>query len=120
MPITKRKILIVDDERDIVEILAEEFINCGHEIDIAFSGNEAIEKLKLLSFDVIISDYRMPNGNGMKLLAFVNSLLVKPNFFFLTAQADASDEVCLANGAKFIFLKPFDLDELIQKINELD
>lgn len=116
----KRKILIVDDERDIVEILAEEFKYFGHEIDTAYSGNEAIEKLKLLSFDVIVSDYRMPNGNGMKLLNFSNSLLVKPIFFFLTGQADASEEECLANGAQFIFFKPFDVNDLIQKINELD
>lgn len=115
----KMKILIVDDEHDILEILAEEFKFYGHEIEMAVSGNEAIEKLKLSQFDVIVSDYRMPNGNGMTLLNFVNSLVVKPIFFFMTAQADASENDCLDHGATSFFRKPFEMDALIKKIHEL-
>lgn len=45
MSVDKMRILIVDDERDILELLADEFKIHGHEIDVAGSGNEAIEKL---------------------------------------------------------------------------
>ncbi len=115
----KMKILIVDDERDILEILGEEFKYYGHEIEVAVSGNEAIEKLKLSQFDVIVSDYRMPDGNGMTLLNFVNSLVVKPLFFFMTAQAEATENDCLNHGATSFFRKPFEMDALIKKIHEL-
>lgn len=119
MSVDKMRILIVDDERDILELLADEFKIHGHEIDVAMSGNEAIEKLKLLSFDVIVSDYKMPHGNGMTLLNFVNSLNIKPQFFFVSGQADVSEAECLANGAKYFFSKPFNLNELVKKIDEL-
>lgn len=118
MSVDKMRILIVDDERDILELLADEFKIYGHEIDVAISGNEAIEKLKSLSFDVVVSDYKMPHGNGMAILNFVNSLVIKPNFFFLSGQADVSEEECLAKGAKYFFTKPYNLSELVKKINE--
>lgn len=119
MSVGKMRILIVDDERDILELMADEFKFYGHEIEVAVSGNEAIEKLKLFQFDVIVSDYRMPNGNGMTLLNYVNTLVIKPIFFFFSGQSDASIEECLFNGAKHFFTKPFNLNELIDQINAL-
>ena len=111
-----KKILLVDDEPDILELIAEILVERGHEIEVARSGNEAIGKLKSLKFDVVLSDYKMSNGNGMSVLNFVNTLKIRPIFFLLSAQADESRATYLAKGAQFVIDKPFDLDELIEKI----
>src|SRR5438445_877222 len=93
------KILIIDDEPDILELLAEEFKLNGHYVSTAMSGNEAIQILQDKHFDIILSDYRMPNGNGMDILKFVTTLIKQPQFFFLSVHSDESVYECLKAGA---------------------
>ena len=114
--IKKLRILIVDDEPDILDILAEEFIEIGHTIFKAQSGEEAVECLKKEMIDVVISDYRMPNGNGMMVLDYVNKMNKKPLFFFVSGQSDISISQCLKAGALNFFAKPFDLDFLVCEV----
>lgn len=113
------KVLVVDDEMDILELMAEEFTIRGHEVSIAQSGNDAVEILKVKIFDVVISDFKMPNGNGMVVLEFVNLLNPRPIFYFVSGQADISIERCLEAGAKKFFSKPFDLDLLVSSVERL-
>lgn len=110
------KILIVDDERDILEIMAEEFTFKGHVVSTASSGNEAIEILKRDTFDVIVSDFKMPNGNGMTVLNYVKTLNPRPRFFFVSGYADLSVSDCIKAGATDFFPKPFDLDILVSEV----
>ncbi|MBC7713516.1 MAG: response regulator [Rhizobacter sp.] len=112
-------VLIVDDEPDILELMEEEFRYCGYQTLTAVCGNDAIKILDLKHIDIVVSDYKMPNGNGMAVLSHVNKLAKKPVFFFVSGQADVSTEDALRAGAKKFFSKPFDLDELIKEI-ELD
>lgn len=112
-------VLIVDDEPDILELMEEEFKYCGYNTLTAICGNDAIKLLDNKKVDIVVSDYKMPNGNGMSVLSHVNKLAVKPVFFFVSGQADVSVEDALRAGAKKFFSKPFNLDELIKEI-ELD
>ncbi|MDO9181023.1 MAG: response regulator [Bacteriovorax sp.] len=112
------KILIVDDEPDILELMVEEFTYKGHNVFTAMSGNEAVRKIQENSFDAVVSDFKMPDGNGMVVLKFVNTLPNKPAFFFVSGQADVSVEDCLKAGAIAFFSKPFDLDELVVEVEK--
>lgn len=112
-------VLIVDDEPDILELMEEEFRYCGYQTLTAVCGNDAIKLLDEKHIDIVVSDYKMPNGNGMSVLAHVNKMIKSPVFFFVSGQADVSTEDALRAGAKKFFSKPFDLDELIKEI-ELD
>lgn len=112
-----KKLLIIDDEPDIVELLCEEMRDHGYLTQAAYCGNEAIELLKNEHFDAVISDYKMPNGNGMDVLKFVNQIEVSPVFYFISGQADISIEYALAAGAKHFFPKPFNLIKLIERVN---
>ncbi len=109
-------VLIVDDEPDILELMEEEFKYCGYNTVTAICGNDAIKILDNGKIDIVVSDYKMPNGNGMAVLSHVNKLPKKPVFFFVSGQADVSVEDALRAGAKKFFSKPFDLDELIKDI----
>jgi CheY-like chemotaxis protein len=109
-------ILVIDDEPEIVHLLSEFLIDQGHMVDFAFSGNEAVEKIKSRFFDVIVSDYRMPDGNGMSVLDYVRSLHQPPAFFFLSGDPEMTPEECLNKGAKAFIWKPMDFNELIHLI----
>lgn len=111
-------VLIVDDEPDILELMEEEFIYYGYKTLTAECGNDAIKMIRENHIDVIVSDYKMPNGNGMTVLDEVNSIPVdkRPEFFFVSGQADISIQDAINAGAKKFFSKPFDLDDLIQEI----
>ena len=110
------KILIVDDDLNILNLIEEEFKHLGYDVSTATSGNEAIKILESRGFDVVISDFRMPDGNGMAVLSFVNTMKVKPTFYFVSALADLSIEDCLRAGAKRFFSKPFDIYLLIDEV----
>ncbi len=112
----KLNILIIDDEPDILELMAEEFLYKGHIVTKASSGSEAVDILKTKTFDVVVSDFKMPNGNGMHVLSFVNTMSPRPVFYFVSGQADLSISECLNAGAKEFFSKPFDLDDLVSKV----
>ncbi|MBC7427385.1 MAG: response regulator [Bacteriovorax sp.] len=111
-------VLIVDDEPDILELMEEEFRYCGYQTLTAVCGNDAIKILDSKHIDIVVSDYKMPNGNGMAVLSHVSKMLIKPVFFFVSGQADVSTEDALRAGAKKFFSKPFDLDELIKEIEQ--
>lgn len=110
-------VLIIDDEPDILELMEEEFRYCGYNTLTATSGNEAVQILQKTPIDIVVSDYKMPNGNGMVVLDYVNKMSQgRPLFYFVSGQADVSIEDALKAGAKKFFTKPFDLDELIRQI----
>ncbi|WP_198295972.1 response regulator [Bacteriovorax sp. Seq25_V] len=116
----KNKILIIDDEPDILELLAEELEYEGFATACAGSGNDAVRILENENFDLVISDYKMPNGNGKVVLDYVKSIPEsrRPVFFFVSGQADMSFEEALNEGVRKFFYKPFDLEELIVAIKE--
>ncbi len=109
-------VLIVDDEPDILELMEEEFRYCGYQTLTAICGNDAIKLLETQKIDIVVSDYKMPNGNGMAVLSHVNQMKNKPIFFFVSGQADVSTDDAVKAGAKKFFSKPFDLDDLIKEI----
>lgn len=114
----KLVVLIVDDEPDILELMEEEFRYCGYQTVTATCGNDAIKILDSTSVDVVVSDYKMPNGNGMAVLSHVSKMERHPVFFFVSGQADVSTEDAVRAGAKKFFSKPFDLDDLIKEIEQ--
>jgi DNA-binding NtrC family response regulator len=111
-------VLIVDDEPDILDLMQEEFCYCGYQTMTAVCGNDAIKILDSNHVDIIVSDYKMPNGNGMVILSYVSKMPKKPVLFFVSGQAEMSIEDAIKAGAKNFFAKPFDLDELIKDIEQ--
>ena len=112
-----KKILIVDDEPDIVDLLQEEMDDNGFQTRIALCGNDAIELLRSELFHAVISDFKMPNGTGMDVLNFINSMESRPMFYFISGQADVSAEMAIKAGAQDFFPKPFNLSKLVERIN---
>lgn len=111
-------VLVVDDEADIVELLNDEFSFEGFKTRMAYCGNDAKKIVESEHIDVVVSDYKMPNGNGMDLLTAVMAVPEekRPLFYFISGQADVTVDQALRAGARRFFHKPFSLSELIDEV----
>ncbi len=115
-------ILIVDDEQSYRQLLSLVFEESGHTIRIAKNGREALELLKEESAEVIISDVRMPDMDGISLLRETRKILPDVGVILMTAFAtvDTAREAFILGADDFI-QKPFDVEELkllVKKILE--
>jgi CheY-like chemotaxis protein len=116
----KKQVLIVDDEVDLREMLALELKNYQTAVFEAKNGLEAFELIKKENIDLVISDIRMPGGNGIEFLKKTKALNIKsPQFVFITAYSDITIEELFALGAAGIVEKPFDIPELFNLLNWL-
>ncbi|MEQ1553113.1 MAG: response regulator transcription factor [Ferruginibacter sp.] len=117
-----KKILIADDEPDILEILSFNLKNEGYEILTAKNGDEAIEKAKQYKPDLIILDVMMPYKSGIEVCSILRTLpqFVSTLIVFLTALNDENIEIKgLENGADDYLTKPISPKVLVSKINAL-
>lgn len=122
MDIKKGKVLIADDEPDILEIISYNLSAEGYLVITAKNGDEAIERARKHQPDLIILDIMMPGKTGIEVCnilrlqpAFKNTLIV-----FLTALSDESSEIKgLENGADDYLTKPISPKVLLSKISAL-
>ena len=115
--------MIVDDDKEILDLLGDilESLNV-HVVESAHSGKDALEFLQLQpeQVDAIISDWNMPDLNGMELYKESRNLGLALPFILLTARRDM-DSVLQAkkHGIKLYVTKPFSRDEIKRKIDIL-
>ena len=118
------KILITDDERDLVEMLAFSLGRRGYEIARAYDGLEAWERVKEERFDLLILDLMMPGLDGWEVCRFIRKSddpqIRETPILILSARAMAEDRVRgLEIGAEDYITKPFSLMELMLRIDKL-
>jgi signal transduction histidine kinase/predicted metal-dependent phosphoesterase TrpH len=118
------KILVADDERDLVEMLAYNLGEKGYEILKAYDGFEAWEKIESEKPDLLILDLMMPNLDGWELCRLIRRNQKKDikeiGILMLTARATPEDRVYgLEMGADDYLTKPFSLNELILRVEKL-
>ncbi|OYQ40707.1 response regulator [Flavobacterium cyanobacteriorum] len=117
-----KKILIVDDEPNIVMSLEYTFKKNNFEVFIARDGQEALDILKVRQPDVIILDIMMPMVDGYATLEQVklDEKLNNCKVIFLSAKNKESDiEKGLALGADLYMTKPFSIKKLVDQVNHL-
>jgi len=115
----KKKILIVDDERDIVKALTIRLQRAGYEVVTAFDGAQGIFMAHKEKPDLIILDIRMPAGNGFNVAEKLKQSVDTPAIpvIFLTGSPEKdSEKKAMALGARFYIKKPYDPEELLDAI----
>ena len=116
-------ILLVDDERDFVEILSLRLTDAGHRVRTAFSGQEALSVLAetegdaLPEIDVMVLDIKMPGMDGIETLKQVKAKHPVVEVILLTGHGAVDTAIKgLKSGAFDYLLKPADFDELTTKM----
>jgi len=107
------KILVVDDDLSIRNMLSIVLKTSGYEVTTADSSESALKRLKNESFSLIISDIKMPGISGIDLLKKIKTIQPEIPVIMITAFASANDAVeAMKLGAEDYITKPFNLDEL--------
>ena len=122
MDTTARKVLIADDEPDIVEILKYNLEKEGYQVVTAKDGDEAIDRAKHTKPDLVVLDMMMPKKNGMEVCeilraqpAFKDTLIM-----FLTALSDEATQLkSFSTGADDYVSKPLSPNIFVSKVNAL-
>lgn len=105
------RILVADDEKDVVSLLKDYFEINDYLVITAYSGEEAIEKASL-DPDIILLDVNMPDGDGLSVCRKIREHVSCP-IVFLTARIEDSDKIAgFASGGDDYIIKPFSIDEL--------
>ncbi len=111
----KRKILIVDDEKTLTQLLSAHLTNEGYLVYTANHPQEAMEKLNMIP-DLILLDINMPDMDGLEFCAVIRDHISCP-ILFLTARVTEQDKVTgLLTGGDDYITKPFSLKELTARI----
>lgn len=109
------KILIVDDEEILLQMLKYQFEGANYEVLTAINSDEALKRLRKMP-DIILLDINMPEINGLQLCTMIREYISVP-IIFLTARADEGDKVkgLLVGGDDYI-TKPFNMEELLARV----
>lgn len=111
------RILIVDDEPDILDSFAYCLRKYKEQIHFASSGNNAISILKNYKINVIFSDFTMPDGSGIELYRYVEKNHKNIDFYFFTG--NKIDHLLEDSLIKGIFNKPRDMNLMFEKVAEI-
>jgi two-component system, OmpR family, response regulator len=115
--LTKRSILVVEDEEKIARVLQLELEYEGYNVEKAFDGNEALEKYRSQKWDLILLDVMLPGMSGIELLRKIRNNDPLTPVILLTARGSVADKVSgLDLGANDYVTKPFEMEELLARI----
>ena len=109
------RLLIVDDSPEIVEILSSVMEATGHEVNKAYNGTEAVQHLLKERYDVVITDAKMPEMDGIELCKFIKSHFPSVYIIGISGYFEALGELKDA-GADICFSKPFKIEKIEEAI----
>ncbi len=117
----KKKILIVDDEKDLLETLSARLKANGYDVTVALDGVRAVSVAQAEKPDLILLDIGLPAGDGysvMERISFITPLAMTPIIVITALDPVANRQRVLQAGAKAFFLKPVDTDKLLDAIKK--
>jgi DNA-binding NtrC family response regulator len=117
--ILNARVLLVDDEKDFLEVLSERLETRGLKVKAVNSGEEAIAKSQDQSFDAIILDLSMPGIDGLETLKRIKEQKPDAEIIILTGHGSIKTGIeAMKLGAEDFLEKPVDITELLKKISE--
>lgn len=114
------KILIVDDDAELRQTLADILGEAGYGTDVAVSGSEALEKVVSAEFDIALLDMMMPGRDGIDVLVELRKIRPRTRVIMITAFATIENAVTsIKKGASDYISKPFKIRELITTVKRV-
>jgi DNA-binding NtrC family response regulator len=115
-----KRILVVDDDVDIVNIIVRMLHGGDYQVEVAYGGEEALAKVRSQRPDLVLLDIMMPQLNGMEVLKAIRELDPTIRTIMITAYGDIDSYLdAMEWGALEYINKPFDGDELLRMIGKV-
>ena len=116
----KKRVLVVDDEEGMRQILTEYLNEFGYEVVCAVNGQEAMQKYKSGHFDIVLSDLFMKPMDGLELLGEIRKIDPEVVFIMMTGYPSLNSAMeAMKRGARDYITKPFNIDEIRLKIDRV-
>jgi two-component system response regulator VicR len=119
----KDKILVVDDDRSVAELIKERLTLSGYEVETAYTGEESIQKIEKSLPDLILLDIMMPTMNGYQVFDTLRSKEGTKDIpiIFVTAKTDVKDwtHAMFKMGANSYITKPIDNKKLVEQVKSI-
>ena len=114
------KVLVADDEEDVVEVIQDRLEAYGFTVVTAGTGREALRKLSSEKFDGLFLDVKMPEMGGIEVLEAIRKTDRKIPIIIITSSSSRESAIeAIAKGASDYVLKPFEWEELKAKIEKV-
>lgn len=114
---TSKKILVIDDEKDVLSLIEKILIRHNQSVDIATSGEKALEKIRKTNYDIILCDIEMSGMDGFEVYENIAGVLPKPRFVFMTGKViDKALERRFESLKIPCLNKPFSINDLLSVI----
>jgi len=114
------RVLIVDDEEELVDTLVERLMLRGIEARGATTGAEALNLIEKDDFDIAVVDVKMPGIGGLEVMEKIKAKCPRMQVILLTGRgSEKESEIGMEGGALAYFMKPIDIDELVKKMREV-
>lgn len=112
------RILVVEDEKSLAEIVADRLKREKYIVDISLDGEDGLYNALMDVYDLIILDIMLPSVNGIEILKEIKKNKISAKVIMLTAKAELEDKLLgFSEGANDYVAKPFHVDELVARVN---
>jgi len=121
-PTGPKRLLVVDDEREIAEVLHEALARSGHQVDIATDGASALEMLGHHPYDLVLTDTRMPVMDGLEMYRALEQRAphMRQRLIFMTGDVlNREKEALLQAAGVAVIAKPFDVQEVVRIVHRV-
>ncbi|MDI6917847.1 MAG: response regulator [Thermoplasmatales archaeon] len=115
-----KKILVVDDDKSVLQMFKDVLEPSGYKVFLAESGNEALTQYKKIKPHLVIMDVLMPKMDGVKTTKEILKLDKKAKIIVVTAVTKPGlEKNCVKAGASAFIMKPFEIDKLLSTIKNM-
>lgn len=112
------KIILVDDEKKFINMLAKRLYLRGISVDVAYSGEEAVEKAEQTSYDLAVLDMKMPGISGFALKRKLLEVQPDIKLIFVTGHGSINENDSSDHSSDIFLAKPLKIDTLINTIHQ--
>jgi len=114
------KILIIEDDKNILSFLTRGFQEDGFTVDSAINGNDGVYLATTNTYDVIVLDWMLPQKSGIEILKYIRHNNINTPVIMLTAKGTLENKIKgIKTGADDYITKPFDYEELLVRVEAL-
>lgn len=113
-----KRVLIIDDNEDILDLTGTTLIDRGYNVYTASDGFGGSEQMKKRRYDVVLVDYHMPRLNGLQFIEMCRTMWPETPIILTSVDTYVTDHSDLAEGIVGCIAKPFELPRLIELVNQ--